>query len=75
MGLNFFSLKELNELYKMNGSNHYHKPEMGPQNSKTEVAIRFAMILYYPTITEAFAYVPCIITEANFGWLIFGWLI
>ena len=36
-----------------------------------QVATGFAMTFYYrPTVTEAFASVQYIMTEANFGWLI-----
>ncbi|MFS7920279.1 putative plastoquinol--plastocyanin reductase [Helianthus anomalus] len=36
-----------------------------------QVATGFALTFYYhPTVTDAFAYVQYIMTEANFGWLI-----
>ncbi|MFS7971032.1 putative cytochrome b/b6, di-hem cytochrome, transmembrane, cytochrome b/b6-like domain superfamily [Helianthus anomalus] len=36
-----------------------------------QVATRFAMIFYYrPTVSDAFASVQYIMTEANFGWLV-----
>ncbi|XP_057747228.1 photosystem II CP47 reaction center protein-like [Arachis stenosperma] len=38
---------------------------------RVQVATGFAMTFYYrPTVTEAFASVQYIMTEANFGWLI-----
>ncbi|RZC59213.1 hypothetical protein C5167_006517 [Papaver somniferum] len=42
-----------------------------PRDQIVQVATGFAMTFYYrPTVTEAFASVQYIMTEANFGWLI-----
>ncbi|KAL0313688.1 UNVERIFIED_CONTAM: cytochrome [Sesamum calycinum] len=41
------------------------------QDCRTRNITGFAMTFYYrPTVTEAFAFVQYIMTEANFGWLI-----